>query len=677
MKRKILITIFSLLVLLGIGGGVYYYLNKQDDNTLTILEKQWIEDNKNNMIDLSIPNDVPVFSYEGTGLIYDFLAQIEKDIELEFNKIPYNQDEETTDYAFKIVDEPGKNDVVIYEDNYALVTRQGIKYTSTDEIADIKIGVVKDELEKVTYYLDSNNIAIVTYDTEQELIDAFLEEESKIEGIVIPKTIYMNVILENDLTISYNINELHKSLVLELGEEKKLNSILSKYYKKWANEYYEDTYNSYFSDSFYLFKNIDDDTKVDFKSKRYKYGFVANAPYDKLIDRNLVGINSQIIRSFVSLTGIEVSFHEYDSTSDLIKDFNANKIDFFLNTTSKTKFDMDTISTISILDERVVVLKHIDNNSIVNNISSLKDKNVLTIKNTQINDYLESKEISTKTYKNIENLFKNIKNSSILVIDEESYNIYKNDLLKDFDIAYSFDLDTDYTYISRDIKDNKLFNLYFSFYLQFANEKEIFNTVNYKTFEEAEKLAFLRPLLYSIFAIIVLIIITIIIKKIKSMKKANTGVTKENKIKYIDMLTSLKNRNYLNDNIEKWDDSEIYPQAIIIVDLNNVAYINDNYGHNEGDNIIKEAANILIKEQLPNTEIIRTNGNEFLIYLVEYDEKQIVSYIRKLNKEFKELEHGFGAALGYSMINDALKTVDDAINEATLDMRANKEEAHE
>lgn len=148
-------------------------------------------------------------------------------------------------------------------------------------------------------------------------------------------------------------------------------------------------------------------------------------------------------------------------------------------------------------------------------------------------------------------------------------------------------------------------------------------------------------------------------------------------MKYIDMLTSLKNRNYLNDNIEKWDDAEIYPQTIIIVDLNNIAYINDNYGHNEGDNIIKDAANILIKTQLANTEIIRTNGNEFLIYLVEYDEKQIVSYIRKLNKEFKELEHGFGAAIGYSMINDGLKTVDDAINEATLDMRANKEEAHE
>ena len=140
------------------------------------------------------------------------------------------------------------------------------------------------------------------------------------------------------------------------------------------------------------------------------------------------------------------------------------------------------------------------------------------------------------------------------------------------------------------------------------------------------------------------------------------------------MLTSLKNRTYLNDNIEKWDNSGVYPQTVVIIDLNNIAYINDNYGHAEGDKIIGEAANILINTQLPNTEIIRTNGNEFLIYMVGYDEKQVISYMKKLTKEFKTLTHGFGAALGYSMITDAIKTVDDAINEATTDMKENKEE---
>ena len=170
--------------------------------------------------------------------------------------------------------------------------------------------------------------------------------------------------------------------------------------------------------------------------------------------------------------------------------------------------------------------------------------------------------------------------------------------------------------------------------------------------------------------------VILVVKKIKQSTnfRFKKNLTKDEKLKYIDMLTSLKNRNFLNDNIAVWDESEIYPQSIIVIDLNNIAYINDNYGHSEGDEVIKEAANVLIKNQLPNTEIIRTNGNEFLIYLVGYEEKQTVSYVKKLNRELKSLSHGFGAASGYSMINDGIKTIDDAINEATIDMRNNKEE---
>ena len=58
-----------------------------------------------------------------------------------------------------------------------------------------------------------------------------------------------------------------------------------------------------------------------------------------------------------------------------------------------------------------------------------------------------------------------------------------------------------------------------------------------------------------------------------------------------------------------------------------------------------------------------------------YDEleKKVIEYTRKINKELKELPHGFGATIGYSMIEDDIKTIDDAINEATLSMRQAKE----
>ena len=58
--------------------------------------------------------------------------------------------------------------------------------------------------------------------------------------------------------------------------------------------------------------------------------------------------------------------------------------------------------------------------------------------------------------------------------------------------------------------------------------------------------------------------------------------------------------------------------------------------------------------------------------MVGHDEKQINGYVKKIQKGFEGLSHGFGAAVGYSIIEDEIKTIDDAINEATIDMRNKK-----
>ena len=139
------------------------------------------------------------------------------------------------------------------------------------------------------------------------------------------------------------------------------------------------------------------------------------------------------------------------------------------------------------------------------------------------------------------------------------------------------------------------------------------------------------------------------------------------------MLTSLKNRNYLNLQIDSWNLSKVYPQTIVVVDLNNLKYINDNYGREKGDSLIVKAASILVNTQLENTEIIRSDGTEFMIYLVGYSEDQIDVYLKKLKKELHELPYGYGASVGYSMIFDNIKTIDDAINEAMIDMQSDKE----
>ena len=164
---------------------------------------------------------------------------------------------------------------------------------------------------------------------------------------------------------------------------------------------------------------------------------------------------------------------------------------------------------------------------------------------------------------------------------------------------------------------------------------------------------------------------TFIYKKSKKII-VTKRIRNDEKMKYIDLLTSLKNRNYLSENMEMWNNNKVYPQTLIVLDLNNIAYLNDTKGYEAGDRQITALANILIKTQLDNSDVMRTDGNEFLIYLVGYQQKHIVNYIHKLTKEFKKLPYEYGAAIGYSMITDDIKTIEDAINEAIEDMKKQK-----
>ena len=678
MKKKqfIIISVVTILIaVIGISLGLF--LSKQDKKTtLTILEKQWIEDNKNNIIDLSIVNNIPVFNYDGKGVFFDFIDAIEDDTGLNFNKLSYDYGKNpTADYAFKIKDKIEKNDILIYQDNYVLVTKNRIKYNNINEITKLTIGVLDSDLKDINYYLKQNdNLLYKSYSNISNLLLALDDNEKGVDAIAIPKTIYLKEIVEkNNFNISYNITEMKKNFVLELGNNKKLNRIIKKYFNKWYKENYKDSYNENFSNDYFIFKQIYEQEKVNFRSKRYSYAFIEYAPYDSLVDNNLVGINYEMIKGFAKLSDIEISYEKYKNYEELLKSFNENKIDFYLNASSINKYDMDIYEGVSAYNEQIVIISKIDKNITINSVNSLRDYDVITIKDSKIEKYLKNNNINVNSYDNIDTLLNKKKDNEVIVIDRLTYDTYMYDALKNYKIDNLFNLDTSYNYVSRSIEANKVFNEYFDFYISFINENEYRNNINYTMFDG--KVINNKPLIITISIFVILIIASSVFLVLKlKPKKQKVSISKEDKLKYIDMLTSLKNRNYLNDSMEKWDSSEIYPQAIVVVDLNNVAYINDNYGHEEGDNIIKDAAAILIKTQIENTEIMRTNGNEFLIYMVEYEEKQVVSYIRKLNKEMKELNHGFGAAIGYSMIYDELKTIDDAINEATLDMKNNKEE---
>jgi len=674
-NKKIIIAIILVLVLvLGGGGFTYYFLTKEDKvTTLNLFEKQWIESNKNNVIDLSIVSDAPIFGYNGEGVIIDFLSSVNKELNLHFNRIPYKLGEEVkSSYAFQFVDEVKDNDILIYNDNYVIVTKENKKYHTIADLEDLKIGVLSSDMDKVNHALFGSDVSYQSFETVEELIQDFNKIDTTLEAIVLLKTTNLKTIFDNHYSIVYNINDYTKSFVLSLGDTERLNAILTKYYQKWASENFEDSYRKFLTKNYFTFQNINDSESVKFRSKRYTYGYIENAPYDTTFDGKLAGINSKLLASFSKLTNAEISYKSYNDIGELLTAFNTNQIDFFYGMNANTNYALDVYNTNPVYDNTLVVLKYSSNPTLIDSIHSLK--NVLVIDNTKAQAYLQKNGVAVTGCKNIEEVVKKVDENSFLVMDLNNY-LYYHEQLKRFYITYQMDTE-DASFVIRSINDNKIFSEFLNFYTSFY-DTDIFVTEGLGELILVDKTPIiLKYVAFTLGILVGILLIILAILKLKPKKKAKVNLSKEDKLRYIDALTSLKNRNYLNDSVEKWDNSEIYPQTIVIVDLNNIAYINDNYGHAEGDAVIKQAANILIVNQVENSEIIRTNGNEFLIYLVGHEEKQVITYMRKLSRELKELNHGFGAALGYSMINDAIKTIDDAINEATLDMKNNKEEAN-
>lgn len=78
----------------------------------------------------------------------------------------------------------------------------------------------------------------------------------------------------------------------------------------------------------------------------------------------------------------------------------------------------------------------------------------------------------------------------------------------------------------------------------------------------------------------------------------------------------------------KWDDV-----AIIFVDLDDFKSVNDNYGHDEGDDVLKSFANVA-KDVARETDIVaRFGGEEFVIALLGADENIAYKKAEELRSE--------------------------------------------
>ncbi|MDF1877513.1 diguanylate cyclase [Sulfurimonas sp. SAG-AH-194-L11] len=134
------------------------------------------------------------------------------------------------------------------------------------------------------------------------------------------------------------------------------------------------------------------------------------------------------------------------------------------------------------------------------------------------------------------------------------------------------------------------------------------------------------------------------------------------KIASEDPMTGLRNRLTLEDDIEKaivnFKKYEA-PFAVLMFDIDWFKDVNDKYGHDVGDKVIKEVASILQKSVREEDKVYRAGGEEFVILLnrisLEATQK-IAEKIRLLieNKVFKLDETDFSKTISGGLYHSSL-----------------------
>ena len=164
-------------------------------------------------------------------------------------------------------------------------------------------------------------------------------------------------------------------------------------------------------------------------------------------------------------------------------------------------------------------------------------------------------------------------------------------------------------------------------------------------------------------------------------ERAMTEVYKERQIlEYTDVMTGLKNRNYYYKEIEAQINEDGQMLGVLMCDVDRLKYVNDTYGHPVGDQLIVEVAKLLRRVVGEEGSPIRMGGDEFLVLLPSYTEKQCMETQYRIEEEINALsiETAEGVKIdialstGYAVRANETETLEHVILRADNDMYMNK-----
>ncbi len=142
-----------------------------------------------------------------------------------------------------------------------------------------------------------------------------------------------------------------------------------------------------------------------------------------------------------------------------------------------------------------------------------------------------------------------------------------------------------------------------------------------------------------------------------------------------DVLTKLYNRAYYEDELARLGRKGPWPVSVIAVDLNGLKIVNDQFGHGDGDALLRRTGEVLKKAVGDQVCVARIGGDEFMVLLPGRDERGAVTVVEQIEKVV-ELNNQFypGTALSLSIghatcpqgdrLSDTVKVADSRMYDA-------------
>lgn len=154
--------------------------------------------------------------------------------------------------------------------------------------------------------------------------------------------------------------------------------------------------------------------------------------------------------------------------------------------------------------------------------------------------------------------------------------------------------------------------------------------------------------------------------------------TNEMKIMYLsfhDRLTGLYNRAFFEEELKRIDVERQLPLSIAMGDVNGLKLVNDAFGHQEGDRLLRKIADVLRQSCREEDIIARWGGDEFIILLPQTDIKTAANICERIKRNAAAVETTPitpSMALGYATKENTSQNIMDILKKAENDMYLNK-----